>query len=240
MMEQDQSTLSQSGVIYLDFPRLSQTLIDSFAEVAVAVVHESLGVDMLMDGAIRPVWPGAHMVGPALTVLNVSGDTLMLHRAIALSQPDDVLVVVADSPSVNAMWGNLVTTAASARGVAGAIVDGNVRDMADIRRSHFPVWARSASPRGSTRNGPGSINVPVMCGGVRVNPGDLIVADDDGIVVVPIEQSEPTLARAQARVAREADLLPQLMTGHTPYEVWGLEQALRASGVSELPGCYPR
>jgi 4-hydroxy-4-methyl-2-oxoglutarate aldolase len=239
MMEHDQAVISQPGVIYLDIPRPSQTLIDSFAEVGVADVHESLGVNTLMDAAVRSFWPGARMVGPALTVLNVSGDTLMLHRALALSQAGDVLVVVADSPSTSAMWGALATTAARARGAAGAVVDGNVRDVADIRRGQFPVWARSASPRGSTRKGPGSINVPVLCGGVRVSPGDLIVADDDGVVVVPAEQIEQTLARAKARVAREADILPQLVAGRTPYELWRLEQALKASGVLELPGCYP-
>ncbi len=228
------------GVIYLDMPRPPRSLVDAFAEIGVADIHEGLGVDTLMDALIRPLWASARVVGPALTVLNSPGDTLMLHRALALSAPGDVLVLTCSVPNPSAVWGNLVTTSARARRVAGAIVDGNARDVADIRAAQFPVWARSVSPRGSTRRAPGSINVPVLCGGVRVNPGDLIVADDDGIVVVPTDRIEEALANARARVAREKEMLPKLATGRTPYDVWGLDQAVKRAGVQEIAGRYPK
>lgn len=240
-MDEDRSgAIPRAGVIYLDIPRPPRPLVDAFANIGVADVYESVSAEMLMDSAILPLWFGARIVGPAVTVMNSPGDTLMLHRALALSQPGDVLLLTSYAPNPSAVWGKLVTTCAQARGVAGAIIDGYARDTADIRTMHFPVWTRSVSPRGSRRKGPGCINVPVVCGGVRVNPGDLIVADDDGIVVVPADRIEVVLERAKARVAREEEMLSQLATGRTPYDVWGLEQAVKDTGIPEIPGCYPK
>lgn len=229
-----------AGVIYLDIPRPPRPLVDAFAGIGVADVYEDVGAERRIDSAILPLWFGARVVGPALTVLNAPGDTLMLHRALALSQPGDVLVLTSYAPNPSAVWGKLVTTCAQAHGVAGAIIDGCARDTADIRAAHFPAWTRSVSPRGSTRQGPGCINVPVVCGGVRVSPGDLILADDDGIMVVPIDRIEHVLEKAKARVAREEEMLSQLATGRTPYGVWNLEQAVKKAGIREMPGCYPR
>lgn len=240
-MEEDRSgAIPRAGVIYLDIPRPSRSLVDAFANIGVADVYENLGAEMLMDSAILPLWFGARIVGPAVTVMNSPGDTLMLHRALALSQPGDVLVLTSYAPNPSAVWGKLVTTCARVRGVAGAIADGCVRDTADIRAMQFPIWARSVSPRGSTRQGPGCINVPVVCGGLRVNPGDLILADDDGIMVVPVEQIESVLEKAKTRIAREEEMLSQLVAGHTPYDIWKLEQAVKKSGIPEIPGCYPK
>jgi 4-hydroxy-4-methyl-2-oxoglutarate aldolase len=240
-MEEDRGdVIPRAGVIYLDIPRPARSLVDAFANIGVADVYESLGAEMLMDSAILPLWFGARIVGPAVTVMNSPGDTLMLHRALALSQPGDVLVLTSYAPNPSAVWGKLVTTSARARGVAGAIIDGCVRDTVDIRTMHFPVWTRSVSPRGSTRQGPGCINIPVVCGGVRVNPGDLIIADDDGIVVVPAARIEFVLEKAKARIASEEKMLAQLATGRTPYDVWELEQAVKKSGIPEIPGCYPK
>jgi 4-hydroxy-4-methyl-2-oxoglutarate aldolase len=229
----------RAGVIYLDIPRPPRPLVEAFAEIGVADVYEDVGAEMQIDSAIVPLWLGARVVGPALTVLNAPGDTLMLHRALALSQPGDVMVLTSYALNPSAVWGKLVTTCARARGVAGAIIDGCARDTADIRAAHFPVWTRFISPRGSTRQGPGCINVPVMCGGVRVNPGDLILADDDGIVVVPADRIALVLEKAKARVAREEGMLSQLATGRTPYDVWNLEQAVKEAGMREIPGSYP-
>jgi 4-hydroxy-4-methyl-2-oxoglutarate aldolase len=226
------------GMVFCDLPRPPLELTSAFQTAGVADVHEALPVDTLMDNAIRALWPGCHAAGPALTVLNRQGDTLMLHRAISLARAGDVLVVTADGPTPSAMWGNLMTTAAVGRGVAGAVIDGPARDVAEVRSAGFALWSRSISPRGSKRLGPGAVNVPVMCGGVRVCPGDLIVADDDGIVVVPRALLQVALAGAQARMAKEAAALPKIAAGSTPYELWGMAEALRASGVTELPGCW--
>jgi 4-hydroxy-4-methyl-2-oxoglutarate aldolase len=230
----------RAGVIYLDIPRPPRPLVDAFAEIGVADVYEDVGAEMRIDSAILPLWFSARVVGPALTVLNAPGDTLMLHRALALSQPGDVVVLTSYAPNPSAVWGKLVTTCARARGIAGAIIDGCARDTADIRAAHFPVWTRSISPHGSTRQGPGCINVPVICGGVRVNPGDLILADDDGILVVPADRIALVLEKAKARVAREEEMLSELATGRTPYDVWNLEQAVKEAGIAEIPGCYPQ
>jgi 4-hydroxy-4-methyl-2-oxoglutarate aldolase len=225
--------------IYLDLPRPAKSVIDSIREIGSADMHEGLGMDTLMDPSIRPVWPGAKAIGPALTVLNAAGDTLMLHRAVELCQPGDILVIVSEAPTRTAMWGSMVTTVSIARQVAGAVVDGNVRDTRDIREKQFPVWSRGISPCGSTRKGPGGINVPVQCGGVWINPGDLILADDDGVVVIPIEEVERASANALARMARELDASPRLKKGVSPYELWNMAQIVKSADIPEIKQACP-
>lgn len=152
--------------VYADIQRPDPEVLRPFAQVGVSDVLEGLGMDTLLDPAIRPVWNGAQIIGPAVTALNVSGDTLMMHYALELSKPGDVLVVTCEDENPSATWGKMVTVAAIGRGLAGAVVDGAVRDSAHIREVKFPVWTRSYSPRGSKRKGPGSINVPVICAAV--------------------------------------------------------------------------
>ena len=149
------------------------------------------------------------------------------------------MVIVTDQPTSSGMWGNLVTTCARARGLAGVVVDGPVRDVGAIREMQFPVWARSISPLRSTRKGPGCINVTICCGGVVIHPGDLIVADDDGVVVVPAAQLEDVLQKARLRGQRETDAMPHLTQGVTPYEYWGMEKFLREAGTPEISGFPP-
>lgn len=224
--------------VYADIQRPDADALKPFAQVGVSDVLEGLDMDTLLDPAIRPVWNGAQIIGPAVTALNVSGDTLMMHYALELSKPGDVLVVTCEDENPSATWGKMVTVAAIGRGLAGAVVDGAVRDSAHIREVKFPVWTRSYSPRGSKRKGPGSINVPVMCGGVLVNPGDLIMADDDGIIVVPQEKMAAALAAAQARVQREENIMHQLEQGISPFVLLGMENAIIEAGLTARPGCY--
>jgi 4-hydroxy-4-methyl-2-oxoglutarate aldolase len=231
--------ISSPGIIYLDFPRPDPVLAAAFAQMGVADIHEGMTEDRILAPEIHAILPGARMAGPALTVLCAAGDTLMMHRALALSRPGDVMVIVTDRPTTSAMWGNLVTTCAKARGLAGAVVDAPVRDVSAIREMQFPVWARSLSPRRSTRKGPGCINVPICCGEVVIYPGDLIVADDDGVVVVPAAQLEAVLQKARLRGHRETDAMPHLVQGVTPYELWGMEQFIRAAGTPEITGFSP-
>ncbi len=224
--------------VYADILRPDPDALKPFALVGVSDVLEGLGLDTLLDPAIRPVWTGAQIIGPAVTALNVSGDTLMMHYALELSKPGDVLVVTCEDDNPSATWGKMVTVAAMGRGLAGAIVDGAVRDSSHIREVFFPVWTRSYSPRGSKRKGPGSINVPVMCGGVQVNPGDLIMADDDGIIVVPQEKMAAALAAAQARVQREENIMHQLEQGISPFALLGMEDAIKQAGLTARPGRF--
>jgi len=233
-----QNQILPPGVIYHELSRPNSNWVAAFAEMGVADVHEGMSIDTVMLPEIRPILTGAHMAGPALTVLCAAGDALMVHRALGLSRPGDVIVVSTDQPTLSAMWGNLLTTSAHARGLAGAVVDGPVRDTPSIRTTRFPVWARCVSPRRSTRKGPGCINIPIWCGGVLVHPGDLIVADDDGVVVVPAGQIEDILDKARERGQREIDMLPHLAKGATPYEILGMEKALKAAGIPEILGKY--
>jgi 4-hydroxy-4-methyl-2-oxoglutarate aldolase len=227
------------GIIYLDFPRPDPTLVAAFAGIGVADIHEGMSEDCVLAPEIHAILPGARMAGPALTVMCAAGDTLMMHRALALSKPGDVLVIVTDRPTLSAMWGNLVTTCAIGRKLAGAVIDGPVRDVSAIHEYKFPVWARTVSPRGSTRKGPGCINVPVYCGGVLVRPGDLVAADDDGVVVVPAGQIALVLEKARARGQRENDLMPGLKQGISPFELLGMQQFLKTAGTPEIPGSAP-
>ncbi len=228
------------GVIYLDFPRPDPAIVEAFRQLGVADIHEGMSEDTVLGPEIHAILPGAHIAGPALTVLCAAGDTLMMHRALALSRPGDVLVIVTDQPTSSAMWGNLVTTCARARGVAGAVIDGPVRDVNAIHTMQFPVWARSISPRRSTRKGPGCINVPICCSGIEIHPGDLVAADDDGVVVVPASQMLSVLEKARARGRRETDAMPSLAQGVSPYELWNMHQFMVSAGTPEIPGCYPR
>ncbi len=223
--------------IYRDILRPSREDLLPFQEVGVADVLEGLDAGhALMDPAIRPVWTGAKIIGPALTVLTVPGDTLMLHYAVEVCQAGDVIVLASEEPNPSAVWGKMVSVVARARGVAGVIVDGFVRDIAYIRDAQLPVWTRAVSPRGSTRKGPGSLNVPICCGGVRVEPGDLIMADDDGVIVIPQAKRLAALEVGLRRVAREQKMMPQLLEGTSPFTILGLDQAVKGAGLEENPG----
>ncbi len=238
MTENFSQSLSKKYQVFADIPRPEREALNGFSEVGVSDVLEGLGLDSLLDAGIKPVWHGAQIIGPAVTVLNAPGDTLMMHYALELSRAGDVLVITCEEENPSATWGKMVTVAAMGRGIAGAVVDGSVRDSAYIREAKFPVWTRSYSPRGSRRKGPGSINVPVICGGVLVNPGDLIMADDDGIIVFPQQKISSALAAAKARAQREESIMPKLEQGITPYILLGMEEAIRQAGLQAQPGCY--
>lgn len=224
--------------VFMDIPRPAPQALAPFNAVGVADVVDALEPGALMDLQIRPVAPGLRMIGPALTVLNSRGDTLMLHYAVEICRPGDVLVLVSEDDSPSAVWGKMVTVVAQARGVAGVVVDGHVRDTAHIREVKFPVWSRSVSPRGSTRKGPGSVNVPVMCGGTLVNPGDLIFADDDGIVAIPPERLQEALKAGLARVAREQSIMTSLEQGVSPFELLAMRPAFDAAQLPVNPGPF--
>jgi len=238
MTENLTQSFSKKYQAFADLPRPDRESLRPFFEVGVSDVMEGLGLETLLSSEIRPVWHGAQIIGPALTVLNTRGDTLMMHYALELSKAGDVLVITCEEENPSATWGKMVTVAAMGRGIAGAIIDGSVRDSAHIREVKFPVWTRSYSPRGSQRKGPGSINVPVTCGGVLIHPGDLIMADDDGIIVFSQQKMEAALAAAKARVQREENIMSKLEQGITPYTLLGMEEAVKKAGLIARPGEY--
>ena len=207
-----------------------------FAELGVATVHESQGRSGLMDPAIKPLVAGSRVAGPAVTCLNHPGDNLMLLAALDLCREGDVLVVGNLAPSTAGMVGEIIGSILVARGAAGLVVDGGVRDIRELRRLPLPVWTRTVSAMGTTKGGPGWVNTPVVAGGTTVRPGDLVVADDDGVVVVPRESADEVLARARDRAERESLVLKDIADGRWPGLSPELREQLRRLGVTRIPG----
>lgn len=198
------------------------------AEVAeAALLHEAMGRRGALSGDIKPVHPECELVGRALTVHSRPGDNLMLHLAISRAQPGDVLVVTVDGFIEAGGWGELATVAAQLRGIKGLVIDGAVRDVAAIRRLGFPVFSRGISIKGTTKRERGELNGPITIGGVQVQPGDIVVGDSDGVVVVPKQEMEQVLAKAHEIKRREQRLIQELREGRLTLDLLGLRPVLK-------------
>jgi 4-hydroxy-4-methyl-2-oxoglutarate aldolase len=199
--------------------------IESLAATGVATVHEAYTRTGLMHG-IKPVTGGVTIGGSAVTCLNFAGDNLMLHAALDLAQPGDVLVVGVTAPSTHGMFGELLATSCRARGVTGVILDAAARDVTALREMRFGVWARAISAAGTVKEQPGWVNIPISCGGQVVFPGDAIVADDDGVVVIARADVETVLAGATQRRDREETSRARLASGHSTLDNGNRRQQL--------------
>jgi 4-hydroxy-4-methyl-2-oxoglutarate aldolase len=218
--------------------RPDAVVVKGLREAGVATVHEAAGRTGLVDPAVRPRQDGAVIAGPAVTVSSHPGDNLMIHAAVEMCREGDVLVVTVTSPSTDGMFGELLATSLLARGVAGLVTDAGVRDIAALREMGFPVWARAVSAQGTVKASPGSVNVPIVCGGQVVRPGDVVVADDDGVICVPWRSAEDVLTWARARIAAEGDKREALRSGMLGVDMYGLREVLSRLGVryvDELP-----
>jgi len=207
-------------------------------EQGVATVHEAQGRTGLMRPYMRPIYATAHAAGPAITVSCHPGDNLMIHAAIEVCQPGDILVVTTTSESTDGMFGDLLAVSCRAHGVAGLIIDAGVRDTADIIAMQFPVWAKAVSAQGTVKASPGSVNVPIICAGAIVNPGDVIVADADGVVVVAREAAGQVSAQGEQRRKKEEKSRERLAKGELGIDFYGLRAKLAELGVEyvdELP-----
>lgn len=218
--------------IIQDIQRVPQDMIAAFGELAAATVYESNEQSGAMDHTIRPnVW-GQHMCGGALTVRCFPADNLMLHTAIAIAQPGDVIVAEVGGLLDAGYWGEITTVAAQAKGIVGVVIAGGTRDHEVIARRGFPVWSAGLCMRATVKKNLGWINHPVCVGGVTVHPGDLVLGDDDGVVVVPQARLGEVLARARAKEASEAEVMARLEQGELTLDILGFRQALTALGVT--------
>jgi 4-hydroxy-4-methyl-2-oxoglutarate aldolase len=206
--------------------RLSSELIKAYQQQAAATVYEAAGQQGAMDHTIRPIGSGMKLCGSALTVRCQPADNLTLHAAIALAAPGDVIVADVGQCVEAGHWGEITTVAAQVRGVAGLVINGGVRDLEPVQRRGFPIFSRSISMKATVKKTPGLINHPIVCGGITVRPGDLVLGDDDGVVVVPREQAETVLAAAIARKEHEAKVMQRLQEGELTLDVLGFRQAL--------------
>jgi 4-hydroxy-4-methyl-2-oxoglutarate aldolase len=211
--------------------RASVEMIAAFAEQESATVLESNEKEGAMIHTIRPIYPGIKMCGSALTVRCQAADNLTLHAAIAMAQPGDVIVADVGEALEAGHWGEITTVAALQRGVVGLVINGGVRDIAAIRERGFPIFSASISMKATVKNTPGQINHPIICGGVVVNPGDIVLGDDDGVVVVAREKAEAVLASARQRTEQEAGVMARLEAGELTLDILGFRKALEQRGV---------
>ncbi|MFT7599227.1 MAG: 4-hydroxy-4-methyl-2-oxoglutarate aldolase [Acidimicrobiales bacterium] len=209
-------------------------VVDALAPIGTATVHEAVGRRGYVGHDITPIQQGTRIAGPAVTVLSHPGDNMMIHAAVEVCQAGDVLVVVNTAPSTHGMFGDLLATSLMARGVRGLVLDAGVRDTQDLRVMGFPVWSRYVSCQGTVKATPGSVNVPVVLGGITINPGDVVCADDDGVTVVAREEAAWALEKSQERLVKEEETRGRLEAGELGVDFYGLRQKIIDLGVEYI------
>lgn len=211
--------------------RADAEVIKTLGEQGVATVHEAQSRTGLLNPYLRPIYPAARVAGSAVTVSCQPGDNLMIHAAIEVCQPGDVLVVATTSESTDGMFGELLATSCQAHGIVGLVIDAGVRDVADLTEMNFPVWSKAISAQGTVKATPGSVNIEVVCAGAIVRPGDVVIGDADGVVVVRREHAEAISYLGQKRIEKEKISRARLKTGELGVDFYGLRAKLKELGV---------
>jgi 4-hydroxy-4-methyl-2-oxoglutarate aldolase len=223
-------------IVIRNVPRPNPALLQRLEQFGVATVHEAQGRTGLLAPYLRPIYPGAKASGSAVTVLAHPGDNTMLHVAAEVCRPGDVILIALSSANSDGMLGDLLATSFRARGAVGVIIDAGCRDVAEMTKMGFPVWSKAVSAKGTVKATLGSVNVPVVCAGCVVYPGDAIVADDDGVVTVPQSELETVLLAAQQREEREAKVRARLAAGELGLDLYNMRPKLAQLGLTYVDG----
>ncbi len=226
--------MNNLGMVRRNIVRADKAAVEKLSRFGVATIHEAMGRVGLMQPYMRPIYPGAQACGPAVTVLLQPGDNWMMHVVAEQLQPGDVVVAACTADNTDGFFGDLLATSFRARGAIGLIIDGGVRDVKDLTEMKFPVFSRAISAKGTVKATLGSVNIPVVCAGALVNPGDVVIADADGVVVVPAGVAQQAADAAEAREANEGEKRAKLAAGVLGLDMYKMREPLAKAGLKYI------